>query len=400
MALKQDIVLAVSAIQTEKKLFLFNVDAKYPSFECDIENFEINVNGSPTWYQYFLCGVKGILETLPTETPPRGAQIVVDGNVPQSAGLSSSSALVSAAALAIAAVYDLKIPKEKLANLCAASERYIGTQGGGMDQAIAFLASEGCAKYIEFCPLRTTDIMLPREAVFVIAHSLVELNKAATSDFNCRVVECRLAAQLLGKIQGLTWREVRTLGDVQKQLELTLSDMVTLVKNSFHEHPYSKEEIAQTLGVTIDDLVDNSLTLNTSHVNDFKLRHRALHVYEEAIRVQKFCDICNNKDKDSLVKLGQLMSESHESLKNLYECSHPKLNKLVNLVKDVCFGARLTGAGWGGCVVALLTSENVQKFMDLLKNEYYKDLLRNNAKPWDEVIFATSPHSGATIYKD
>lgn len=58
----------------------------------------------------------------------------------------------------------------------------------------------GCAKLIEFSPLRSRDVVLPQGAVFVIAHSLVELNKAATADFNCRVIECRLTSQVRDKL--------------------------------------------------------------------------------------------------------------------------------------------------------------------------------------------------------
>lgn len=101
-----------------------------------------------------------------------------------------------------------------MSTISATCERYIGTQGGGMDQAIAFLAKEGnqvfiyyllifiykkcylgCAQYIEWQPLKATPIKLPNEAVFVIANSLSEANKAATSDFNHRVLECRLASR-------------------------------------------------------------------------------------------------------------------------------------------------------------------------------------------------------------
>lgn len=87
------------------------------------------------------------------------------------------------------------LKKETLATVSAECEKYIGTQGGGMDQAIAYLAQEGCAQLIEWNPLRATPVQLPANAVFVIANSLSEANKAATSDFNQRVVECRLACR-------------------------------------------------------------------------------------------------------------------------------------------------------------------------------------------------------------
>jgi len=61
---------------------------------------------------------------------------------------------------------------------------------------ILYFSCKGCAKLIEFNPLRDTSMKLPKNAVFVISHSLAEMNKAATADFNCRVVECRIACQV------------------------------------------------------------------------------------------------------------------------------------------------------------------------------------------------------------
>ncbi|TRY97358.1 hypothetical protein DNTS_033004 [Danionella cerebrum] len=177
-----------------------------------------------------------------------------DGSIPASSGLSSSSALVCCAGLLTVA----------LAETCAKCERYIGTEGGGMDQSISFLAEEGTtldsrgalghvsspgadgasqlklqmllprgtfplkhltlqprrgthasdykskehissqsdillapAKLIEFNPLRASDVSLPGGAVFVIANCCVEMNKAASSHFNMRVVECRIATKAI-----------------------------------------------------------------------------------------------------------------------------------------------------------------------------------------------------------
>lgn len=92
-------------------------------------------------------------------------------------------------------LWQIPLDKQSLATISADCERFIGTQGGGMDQAIAYLAKQGCAQFIEWNPLRATSINLPNNAVFVIANSLTEANKAATSDFNQRVVECRLACR-------------------------------------------------------------------------------------------------------------------------------------------------------------------------------------------------------------
>lgn len=91
-------------------------------------------------------------------------------------------------------LFKVTLDKNTLSSIAAECEQHIGTQGGGMDQAIAFLAERGSAQFIEWNPLRASPVVLPEGAVFVIANSLAEANKAATSDFNHRVVECRLAS--------------------------------------------------------------------------------------------------------------------------------------------------------------------------------------------------------------
>ncbi|XP_018574111.1 N-acetylgalactosamine kinase [Anoplophora glabripennis] len=397
MALEQDILLAVS-VEDDRLLHLHNVDLNFEDYCCDLRQFDIAIGeGAPQWYEYFLCGLKGIFEILPKDISVRGMKIVVSGTIPQSAGLSSSSALVSAAALATSHAHKFPLTKEKMANLCAQCERYIGTQGGGMDQAIAFLATEGCAKLIEFNPLRSTDIVLPPGAVFVIAHSLTNLNKAATADFNCRVIECRLSAQVIAKKQGLHWMNIKRLGELQQALGLDLTDMIALVKETLHEQPYTKEEVVQELETTIDHLDATSLTQNTKHIRSFKLRQRALHVFQEALRVRKFHETClNSTGEGSLETLGKLMLESHESLRDLYECSHPQLDKLVDLSREFTLGTRLTGAGWGGCAVSLLPPNNVDRYIHFLRENFYKPF--GLTDKLNTVLFSTSPQSGACVY--
>ena len=108
----------------------------------------------PFWYNYFLCGLKGVLEEYPALSADFSLNCYVDGRIPPSAGLSSSSALVVAAAMTAVKLTGAEVTKTGLADLCAKSERFIGTQGGGMDQAIEILAEAGTANLIEFNPLR------------------------------------------------------------------------------------------------------------------------------------------------------------------------------------------------------------------------------------------------------
>ncbi|XP_019870962.2 N-acetylgalactosamine kinase [Aethina tumida] len=397
MALEQDILLAVSCEEGDD-IHLHNVEDTYPDHVGSIRNVEIKIGeGAPQWHQYFFCGVRGILDILPEGTNLRSMKIAVSGRVPQRAGLSSSSALVSAAALATAYAHELELAKDKIASVCAECERYIGTQGGGMDQAIAFLATEGCAKFIEFSPLRSTDVALPAGAVFVISHSKTNLNKAATSHFNCRVVECRLAAQIIAKKQGLEWTSVKRLGELQTRLNVDLPSMISLVERTLHEEPYSKAEVVAELDTTSARLDEVSLTANTRNIESFKLRQRALHVFKEALRVEMFHQTCKNAEEGALQILGRLMTESHESLRDLYECSHPQLDRLVELSLDLSLGSRLTGAGWGGCVVSLVRPENVDAFKNSLKEKFYAPLGITCEKELESALFATAPNSGASI---
>jgi N-acetylgalactosamine kinase len=133
-----------------------------------------------------------------------------------------------------------------------------------MDQAISCLAETGAALLIDFNPLRSKKITLPENSMFVITNSCVEANKAATNQFNTRVVECRLAAQVLAKSQGLEWRKIKKPLEVQKQLDLTLLELIDLVKVNIHEGIYTIDELSNTLEATKEEIVLNSLSQNTS----------------------------------------------------------------------------------------------------------------------------------------
>lgn len=399
MAIEQTILLAVAPSE-DNLLHLKNINPKYKPFKCNINTFTIDLPeaSGPEWYKYFLCGVKGVLEHIAPQIP-KGMAVVLSGNIPPASGLSSSSAVVSASVLCCAFLHNVPLVKQTLATVSANCERYIGTQGGGMDQAIAFLAKQGTAQFIEWNPLKATPVHLPNNAVFVIANSLSEANKAATSDFNQRVVECRLACRFLAKKMQLNWRDIWRFADLQKALNYSLEEMETLTNTYLTQLVYTRQELLEVFEMERDDFIENLLTANTRQSEVFKLRQRALHVFQESIRVKTFVEVAQQPTDGTIHLMKQLMRQSHESLRTLYECSHPNLDRLVELSDKFGVGARLTGAGWGGCIVALCDGvDQSLQYIDYLKETYYADLAQAQGRNLDELVFATSPQRGAEIY--
>ena len=345
-----------------------------------------------SWYNYLLCGIKGVLEQIPPEAELAGLNLFVSGNIPPGAGLSSSSALVCCAALAVNATLKCGLSNQDLAKVCARSERYIGTEGGGMDQAISLLAIENKAMYIQFNPLKLEPVELPKGISFVVVNSCVESNKAVGNEFNTRVAECRVAAQFLSKLQGLEWREVRTLGQLQERLQLSLNEMIKLVEAKLHKEPFSREEVFGLLETTDEEFVKLSLGAKTKDNSTFLLHQRAKHVYSEANRVRVFAEVCSSGD---VVQLGALMTESHRSCRDDYECSCQELDRICEISgKAGALGARLTGAGWGGCAVVLVEQKQAEEVMKQIKEQFF---IGDRAGMEGEGMFVTVPSSGATV---
>ena len=410
MAIEQDIVIACGPNPTSRQLRFSNIDSDlYPDHTCPMAaegegGLQIDKKGV-AWYSYLLCGIKGVLEEMGIREPV-GVDILVDGSIPPASGLSSSSALVCCAALtalcANGRADDLPA-KRVLAEMCARSERFVGTQGGGMDQAISFLGQEGKAMMIQFDPVRPSEVRLPRGYSFVVSNTLVESKKAMDSFFNTRVAECHLAARVIAKEKGLEdWRRVTRLKALQDALGLDLSEMPGIVTDTLHPEAYSREEACQLLGLTDEEFASECLTEKSRGVTSFKLHDRARHVYEEAWRVHQFYSTANSGDDDSndktAVKLGVLMDQSHASCSHLYQCSCSELDRLVALGKEEggALGARLTGAGWGGCVVSLVREEEVPAYLEKLREGYYAKEERLLARV-DASLFATRPGAGAAV---
>lgn len=396
MAIEPNIMAAVS-VNNSGKIALANTNHQYKDFTVSCSEDIAIDRDNPKWHYYFLCGVKGIQEKFGI-APLAGMSCVVDGTIPPSSGLSSSSALVCCAGLITMEANQKSLSKVELAEICAKSERYIGTEGGGMDQSISFLAERGTAKLIEFQPLRATDVKLPDRAVFVISNCCVEMNKAASSHYNIRVVECRIATKMLAQARGLDPCRLLKLVQVQTELKASLEEMLALVEEVLHPEPYSREEICKALGVTAEQFSTELLSANTQHVMHFKLYQRAKHVYGEAARVMRFKSVCDSEPAESVGLLGDLMNQSHASCRDLYECSCPELDQLVDIcLKSGAVGSRLTGAGWGGCAVSMVPDDKVESFLQAVSEAYYRPDPRRAAME-KQSLFVSKPGGGAAIF--
>jgi len=251
-----------------------------------------------TWVDYVVAAAR-------RRPPEAGLELVVAGTVPAEAGLSSSSALVVAAFLAMGEIGD----RAALADEARVAERYVGTLSGGMDQAIALLGLPGHALRIDFRPVRTTAVEMPPDIAVVVAHSGVRAAKsgAAREAYNARVHECLAAARQLGA------------GD-----EGLLADVELSRRSAVHE-------------------LDDSL-----------LRRRAGFVFAEARRVEEAVQALRS---GNLPVLGELLNASHRGLRDDYEVSHPAVDTLVERARKAgAAGARVVGAGFGGCIVAVCES--------------------------------------------
>ncbi|CAJ0572382.1 unnamed protein product, partial [Mesorhabditis spiculigera] len=343
----------------EQKIVLRNAeDGKYPEYTVALPS-DWKGTTPPKWFHYVLCGWRGVLDAIGVQDKDqKGMNVLMKGTIPPASGLSSSSSLVCASALATLALhtgegFTEKFTREWLADLCAKAEQMIGTCGGGMDQASEVLSPLGAALRIDFNPLKSRPVKLPGDALFVVLHSGDTLNKAASSHYNERVIECRIGAQILGKHLNLPdWGAFRKLKQVEDASGKSLSELLRLVEEVLPENP-TLDEVVAIIG---REHFDALLSENTKHMTAFHVRARARHCYGEAHRVALFEEACQRGD---LVEMGRLMNGSHDSLKVDYDCSSPGLDKLVEASRSAgVLGARLTGAGWGGCAVVLVDKKN------------------------------------------
>ncbi len=247
---------------------------------------------------------------------PVGMEAVMTSDVPVGAGLSSSAAVEMSFAYAWQQLSGFQLDRRGLALLCQRAENvYVGVNCGIMDQMTSALGAEGYALLLDCRTLEIEPVPLPADVAIVVADTGVR-RRLATSEYNVRRVQCEQAVQTLREfLPG-----IRALRDV-----------------------------------SLDDLKQLR-----AHLPEIIYR-RALHVVTGQMRVLYAAKALRRGD---LVTVGTLMKACHASLRDYYEVSSPELDRLTGAACEVagCYGARLTGAGFGGCIVALVAAGAVPDF--------------------------------------
>lgn len=405
MAIDREIAIAFSPSH-EPQIDLVSVEESYPR-----AGFELSAGIPPDetghWGNYARAAAQAIWQWAeahaPDSLPLHGYRGCVAGSIPAGAGLSSSSALVVAVALALVRVNSLLVDDLELAETLARGERYVGTEGGGMDQAASILAEAGSALKIDFYPLRARPVRLPAGHSVVIANSMVVASKTggARVAFNTRVAECRIGLEMLKRdaagVSGIAGARL-------------LQDFVRLVPDwraaldALPDGPVLPADAAARAGLSEEQLVSTCLRRKDGEViptpaGGFQPKRRVRHVLTEYGRVEDAVRACERGDSAAL---GRLMSESHESCAVDYDVSCPELDVLVSsLLRNGALGARLTGAGFGGCAVALVRSDDAQALMERVWFDYYAGYLpTRGVEVLDEsgqVVFACEPSAGAGV---
>ena len=271
--------------------------------------------------------MRGVVKFIQERYPhfQQGANLVISGNVPLSSGLSSSAALEVAVGKFCQQLGDLPLSHTDIAlNGQKAENQFVGANCGNMDQLISALGQENHLLMIDCRSLETIPTPVPQDVAVIIVNSNVP-HDLVTGEYNTRRQQCEEAAKFFG---------VKALRDVSVE-------------------QFQKREAELT---ALSPLAAK----------------RARHVVTENQRV---LDAVEALKKNDLTRLGELMGESHDSMRDDFEITVPQIDYLVELAQLVIGksgGARMTGGGFGGCIVALAPHDKVDAVCKIIADNYEK----------------------------
>lgn len=331
MAIDRNVWLALTP-RSDKTVRLFSLDL---GVESAFDLHSLTRNGD--WIEY----PKGIAnELMKAGYTLKGFDAIMTGDVPRGAGLSSSAAVELAVARAFSAVSGFEWNAPVMAKLAQKAENeWVGVNCGIMDQMASAACKEGFALFLDCRSLEIQHAPLPKGVSVVILDTSTRRG-LVDSSYNERRSQCEEAAR---------WFGVKALRDV------------------------SVEEFEK----------------KKSGLNEVTLK-RARHIVTENERVLEAIEVMRN---GNVKRLGELFNASHDSLRDDFEVTNVALNSMVECAQEQssCYGARMTGAGFGGCAVALVVEEKAGEFVEAVSAAY------RQRSGFEASIYVCKASEGASI---
>jgi len=386
------------------------------------DEFEKRKNNlSVTWSNYIRAAVLHLQHKYTKDDgkfEPRlvGMNALVYGNIPQAAGLSSSSSLVVAAAESCIQINNLRIDPIEFVELCGYGEWYVGTRGGSGDHAAIKFGQPNSIIHMKFFPLKVEPIRFPTGIKIILANSIVEAKKqeGARNIFNNRVASYTIGLLLVQKrfphyaekLEHLRDINPKTLGveeiEIYKilkslpesitrdEVKKLLPDKQSELQHIFRSHAEPDEgyKIRQVCTYGITECIRADMAVEFLKNGDIKSFGKLINISHDGDRVTRVINgkrisISNNYSDDKIDTLiADLQSGDSSRVEQGrlwrqpggYNCSIPEIDLLVDIAmaSPGVFGAALIGAGLGGSIVAIVDEKYDQNLLGNLENKYYK----------------------------
>ena len=316
-AVDKAIMLAV-APRTDRRCRFYAADLD-ASFQCDLESIQKSSGGWPNYLLGVLVQLRKAGKTL------GGCDLAFGGDIPIGAGMSSSAALEAGFAFALNDLFALGIDRLDLVKLAQRAENeFVGVQCGIMDQFVNIFGEPKKVLRLDCRSLEYRHYPFERSDIRVVLCDTQVRRALASSEYNVRRVQCETGVEVLRRFG----RDLKSLRDVQ-------------------------------------------LDFLSEHRGDLDpfIYKRCNYVVRENIRVSK---ACGDLERNDFHSFGLQMYQSHQGLRDDYEVSSPELDVLVELASEIdgVLGARMMGAGFGGCTINLVEEAHVDGFVERIQQGY------------------------------
>ncbi len=446
MAVSREVLL-VAAPRNDDLFTLTNMDSdRHPSREFRITEIldetswgdwidfiesvtvrQVLENGPKDWSHYARAPLLRLQHERP-DLPLKGMDCIVGGNIPMGAGLSSSSALVVGFAEAAIALNGLNVTVRDFVDLCGEGEWFVGSRGGSADHAAIRTGLAGHVTRIGFFPFSIEDsIPMPPGIEILIIDSKEKAVKSrgapARDIYNQRVATYKIAFQLLQQAWPPARGAMHFRDLIPDRLGVGISDLYQALARL--PNRASRREIGRLLDIKGQQEL-NRVFESHRNIGPYDLRGVALYGLGECLRADQFAECLKS---DNLQGVGQLMQTSHDgdrlysyradgtprrysvrtddaTLSRLansksdlslqpgrYGCSTKKIDRIVDIVSatEGVVGAQLSGAGLGGCVMAMVHSGTKAVVVEKLEKAF-----SNHGKE-TPAIYDCKPVAGAGL---